>query len=58
MTPTRFFRSGNSEDRTRLLNDPELPLYNRAIQALYPPGSTFKIVSSMADLEENALDTG
>ena len=54
--PNSFLPSGNSEDRTRLLNDPDLPLYNRAIQALYPPGSTFKIVSSMADLEEGAID--
>jgi len=55
--PNSFLPSGSSEERTRLLNDSELPLYNRAIQALYPPGSIFKIVSSMADLEEHAMDT-
>lgn len=53
--PNSFLPSGRSEERTRLLNDPTLPLYNRAIQALYPPGSTFKIISSMAELEEKAM---
>ncbi len=55
--PNSFLPSGRSEERSRLLNDPQLPLYNRAIQALYPPGSVFKIVSSLADLEEHGIDT-
>jgi peptidoglycan glycosyltransferase len=32
----------------QLLNDKSQPLLNRAIQATYPPGSTFKIVTSAA----------
>jgi penicillin-binding protein 2 len=56
--PNSFLPSGNSEERTRLLNDPRLPLYNRAIQALYPPGSTFKIITSLAELEERVMDPG
>src|SRR5207237_2402216 len=35
--PNSFLPSGRSNERTRLLKDPELPLYNRAIHALYPP---------------------
>ena len=31
---------------TRYRNNPEQPLLNRAINATYPPGSTFKIVTS------------
>ncbi|MFO8113177.1 MAG: penicillin-binding protein 2 [Desulfosalsimonadaceae bacterium] len=36
----------------RLLNDPERPLNNRAIQSVYPPASTYKIITAMAALEE------
>lgn len=32
------------------------PLFNRAIMTRYPPGSTFKIVSGMAAMEEGIID--
>ena len=35
---------------TALLNDPETPLLNRAVQSRYPPGSTWKIPMSVAGL--------
>lgn len=38
-----------------LANDPSHPLENRAIQGAYPPGSTFKIVDSIAGLEDRTL---
>jgi penicillin-binding protein 2 len=34
---------------------PEKPLFNRAIQAAYPPGSTYKIVLAIAALENHLI---
>ena len=39
---------------SQLVTDPNHPLMNKAIQAQLAPGSTFKIVMSLAGLEENA----
>ena len=36
--------------RTALLADPNRPMDNRAIGALYPPGSTFKLITAAAAL--------
>jgi penicillin-binding protein 2 len=38
-----------------LMTDPDHPLEDRTIQGTYPPGSTFKIVDSIAGLEEGTL---
>src|SRR5450631_2818047 len=37
-----------------VINDPNHPLMNKTIQAQLAPGSTFKIIMSLAGLEENA----
>ena len=39
---------------SQIINDPNHPLMNKAIQAQLAPGSTFKIIMSLAGLEENA----
>jgi penicillin-binding protein 2 len=40
---------------TALNTDPNKPLFNRATQTRYPPGSTFKMVSAIASLEEGIM---
>lgn len=40
----------------KLSNDPNKPLYNRASQGEYPPGSTFKLVLATAALELGVID--
>jgi penicillin-binding protein 2 len=39
-----------------LLSDPGKPMTNKAIQAEYPPASTYKIITSIAALEERQID--
>jgi len=40
-----------------LINDEGHPLYNRASQSLFPPGSTFKLILAAAGLETGLIDT-
>jgi penicillin-binding protein 2 len=55
--PNLFPRGISPQDWARLMNDPSHPLYNRAIQSAYPPGSTFKIVVALAGLEYGVINT-
>ncbi|MFN3551278.1 MAG: penicillin-binding transpeptidase domain-containing protein, partial [Endomicrobiia bacterium] len=50
-----IFISLSKDERRKVLQDRNLPLFNRAIQGLYPPGSTFKILTSIAALNENIV---
>ncbi|MCQ2310843.1 MAG: penicillin-binding protein 2 [Paludibacteraceae bacterium] len=38
-----------------LLNDPSKPLMNRATQAMYPPGSTFKTLQTLVALDQGGI---
>lgn len=40
----------------KLRTDPDQPLYNRATQGTYPPGSTFKIIAVLTALEKKAVE--
>ncbi len=42
---------------SEILNNPDHPLLNKAIQAQLAPGSTFKIIMSVAGLQENVAQT-
>ncbi|MBI5663717.1 MAG: penicillin-binding protein 2 [Nitrospirae bacterium] len=41
-----------------LINDPDKPLMNRAIQNQYPPGSTFKTITLLSALETGMVSEG
>lgn len=40
-----------------LQRDPALPMYNRTVLALYPPGSTFKPLDAMVALDQSDINT-
>jgi peptidoglycan glycosyltransferase len=44
------------EQLAKLQSDPAQPLFNRAVQALYVPGSTFKTVTATAAVDTNLVD--
>jgi penicillin-binding protein 2 len=59
-TPTfdlSLYKNGISQtDFDRLNNDPRHPFLNRPIQVKFAPGSTFKIVTSIAAMEQGFFD--
>ncbi|MDR0452582.1 MAG: penicillin-binding protein 2 [Treponema sp.] len=53
--PNIFSRTDFDADYQLLINDPNKPLLNRAIQSSYPPASTFKVVMTTGILAENVF---
>lgn len=43
------------EEIQQLTEDPNKPLYNRPIQGMYPPGSTWKLLTTVAALNEGVI---
>ena len=37
------------------INNPRMPLWNRAVKSRYPPGSTFKLVTGLIGMQEGVL---
>ena len=50
--PNAFAVRINRSDWNKLMTDPDHPLMNKALQAQLAPGSTFKILMSVAGLQE------
>ena len=54
--PNKFASRIRAEDWRELVNNPDIPLLNRAIQAQLAPGSTFKPLVALAGLETGTID--
>jgi penicillin-binding protein 2 len=53
---TNLFVNGiSSTDYSALRDSPDVPLFNRAVQGQYPPGSTVKPIMGMAGLESGLV---
>jgi penicillin-binding protein 2 len=55
---SNLFSTGiSAKDWSGLLSNPNKPLLDRAVDSLYPPGSTFKQVTAAAGLQSGAITT-
>jgi len=55
--PSLLVGRKRSKNFTKLWNDTiARPLYDRGLQAVYPPGSTFKALTGLIALQENVVD--
>jgi penicillin-binding protein 2 len=53
--PNRFIGGVSADYYDSLRNDPRKPLYNKALQGTYPPGSTWKLATAVIALQNNAV---
>lgn len=53
--PDRLVGRERGDNYVELLRDKRRPLFNRAVMAKYPPGSTFKLVNGLIGLQEGVL---
>lgn len=47
-----------SEDYNELLKDERAPMWNRALMGTYPPGSIYKMITSIAAIDSDTLGPG
>jgi penicillin-binding protein 2 len=50
-----FARGISNADYAKLMNNPDKPLLNHAVQAHYPPGSTYKLVAGTGALADKKI---
>ena len=55
--PNSFVQGISQSDYSALLNNEHRPLYNKWASGMYPPGSTFKMVTALAALEAGEIKT-
>lgn len=55
--PNDFAVKISKDEWSKLINDPDKPLLNKAIQAQLAPGSTFKVIMSVAGWQEGIAQT-
>lgn len=53
--PNEFIGRERGNNYMKLLRDPMKPLFNRPLNAPYPPGSVFKIIESLIGQQEGTL---
>ena len=53
--PANFNIQNRGKFYTRAIQDPTKPIFNRAVSAPYPPGSTFKPLMALVGLEDGAI---
>ncbi len=56
--PNLFVRGISSKDYNALRDNTYKPLFNKAVQGQYPPGSTFKMLTGMAALRGGVIGLG
>ncbi|WBU51802.1 penicillin-binding protein 2 [Paracoccus sp. SCSIO 75233] len=56
--PNLFVRGISSADYRALMDHDHRPLADKTVQGVYPPGSTFKMITLLAGLEAGAINGG
>ena len=56
--PNKFVRGISGPDYRALMEHDHRPLADKTVQGVYPPGSTFKMVTLLAGLDSGVIDGG
>jgi penicillin-binding protein 2 len=51
-----FIGGISTEKWQKLLDNPQHPLLNKVVQAMYPPGSTYKMITALAGLSKGIIN--